>query len=198
MDVDSAVAMLSEPQVRLAFDTSALFRDRSFAKLCRDLKRLSLHRQSQLELLVSAAVHGEKLFDLKQAYRGSYDYQRVVAGLFQLGLSILPFVEEDACVLGELLGATYPDADSWNAAKRRHYRQSLGLPDGDATGGGKRLSATLDWLIAGHAQARSCVLVTNDEGPEFRHVRQVRLAILQLAVAQLLPCPQLAAPGGQR
>ena len=196
MDVDSAVAMLSEPQVRLAFDTSALFRDRSFAKLCRDLQRLSLHRQSQMELVVSAAVHGEKLFDLKQAFRGSYDYQIVVKSLFQLGLAIVPFVEEDARVLGELLGATYPDADSWNAAKRRHYRQSLGLPAGDATGGGKRLSATLDWLIAGHAQARSCVLVTNDEGPEFRHVRQVRLSILQAAVAQLVPSPQ-PATGGQ-
>lgn len=54
LNLDKAVAMLTAPQVRLAFDTNALFRERSFADLCRDLKRLSTHRQTQLELLVFA------------------------------------------------------------------------------------------------------------------------------------------------
>lgn len=195
MDVDNAIAMLSEPVVRLAFDTNALFRDRSFATLCRDLQRLSTHRESRLELLVSAAVHGEKLFDLKQARRGEYDYQVVVKSLLQLKLSILPFEEEDACVLGDLLGVTFPDAESWTAAKRSHYMKSLGLPDSCTKVRGKRLSATLDWLIAAHAKARRCVLVTDDRGPEFGLIRQVRLSILQSAVTQLLQSTQSATGG---
>jgi predicted nucleic acid-binding protein len=53
----------------------------------------------------------------------------------------------------------------------------------------------VDWLIAGHALADGCILVTDDRGPEFRQViDRVRLDTLRQALVRML---ETAAPPAQ-
>jgi len=187
MDAREAAIELSKPSVRLAFDTNALFGELSFASACRDLHRLGLRAKNQIALFVSAAAHGEKLFDLKQDKQDQYDYSKVIESLEDLRLQIQDFTEKDATVLGERLGANFPTSQAWHQAKLRHYARSLGLGEEDIKGkSGQHLSATLDWLIAAHAHARDCILVTSDRGIEFKQVRRMKFAVLQEALRRLL------------
>ncbi|HNN92318.1 MAG TPA: hypothetical protein PKI03_08620 [Pseudomonadota bacterium] len=187
MDVGEAVTALRLSSVRLAFDTNALWGDRSFRKACRDLHSLGQQQKNQITLFVSAAAHGEKLFDLKQDRQDSYDYAVILQSIMDLRLQVQAFTESDAQVIGELLGSAFPTAEAWRAAKLRHYARSLGLMESDAKiHSGKHLSATLDWLIAAHAKAQDCILVTTDRGIEFREVRRMKFAVLQAAINQLL------------
>jgi predicted nucleic acid-binding protein len=187
MDVNDVVTALAQPSVRLAFDTNALWGDRSFSRACRDLHRLGQRQKNQITLFVSAAAHGEKLFDLKQDFQGRYDYAVILESLKDLRLQVQAFSESDAQAIGELLGATFATAEAWHAAKLQHYAGSLGLSGTDAKiQSGKHLSATLDWLIAAHARAQDCILVTTDRGIEFRQVRRMKFAVLQQALTRLL------------
>lgn len=187
MNVREAVTVLTQPSVRLAFDTNAVFGTRALAKVCREAHALAAQRGNTIELFVSSAVYGEKVFQLKQANEATYDLAKVVASLQDLRLIVQDFTEADANVLADLLGAQFPRREDWQAHKRQHYLRSLGLPADHAVSQRRHLSATVDWLIAAHAKARGCVLVTSDTGPEFAQVQHVKLAVLQQALAQLLP-----------
>lgn len=187
MDVIEAVTALSQPSVRLAFDTNALWGDRSFSKACRDLHTLGQQQKNEIALFVSAAAHGEKLFDVKQDRQDHYDYSVILQSLMDLRLQVQAFTESDALAMGELLGTAFPTAEAWRAAKLQHYARSLSLQVSDAkVQSGKHLSATLDWLIAAHAKAQDCILVTTDRGIEFRQIRRMKYAVLQDALKQLL------------
>jgi hypothetical protein len=67
--------------------------------------------------------------------------------------------------------------------------QCLGLPrDQIVPGSGRQCGATVDWLVAGHADAEHLVLVTDDTDPEFEQVRRkTPLGTLAAAVEELLP-----------
>jgi predicted nucleic acid-binding protein len=53
-------------------------------------------------------------------------------------------------------------------------------------GGGKTCGATIDWLIAGYAEAEGYLLITGDTREEFKGIRKTTLENLEAAVEQLL------------
>lgn len=184
-------------KVRLAFDTSAVFDHTHFVTICELVNQLNVFRAADdpVELAICAAAHAEKLFDLKQATKDNFDEAQVMQMLARIGVRILPFDRQHARRLAELLGTLYPDTKSWRAAKRRRYIEALGIQkietEGKISASGKSCSATVDWLIAAHALEESCLLVTEDKGPEFRDVdERVKSNSLKNALEQLLTIEQ--------
>ncbi len=191
MSEHDVIKRAKSSSLKLLFDTNALFSGRRILELCDQASQLnSIHQERNLELFVSAAAHAEKLFDLKQQHRDEYDEAKIVEGLARKGLTIHSFETRHAAQTAILLGEAFPDPRSWHAAKRQQCLHCLGINEhvlnSSKSGTGKRCGATIDWLIAAHAKTEDCVLVTDDEGIEFRLVERVKLGTLERAMQRML------------
>jgi predicted nucleic acid-binding protein len=197
----TAEALIERAQtqpVRLLLDTNVLFSHRELGKISTDVNRLNASGGMHISLFVSAVVHAEKLFDLRQEHGASYDPADVLRAMRARGLKVLAFKARHADHTAELLAHSFPTGDAWREAKRKRCVDCLGLRhDGASTPGkGTTCSATVDWLIAGHALAKRCILVTDDRGTEFRlAIERVRLDTLKQALGRMLA--QTAAGSGQ-
>lgn len=158
----------------IAFDTNALFGNRSntrFEDLCDTLNRIDLVRAPRMiRKVLSAAVYMEKVQDLRQEYGEKYDHSLPKWFLDAKKVEVLAFAPEDAEHTARLLGQRYPSSHAWRDFKRAQCLDCLGLQNNavPAQGTGKGCGATIDWLVAGHADARGYLLVTSDRGPEFQ------------------------------
>lgn len=86
------------------------------------------------------------------------------------GVMIVPFEQEHAKHVAQVLAGRYGDDASWQRAKQSAVQERLSLPDDFFDSKKKQkitCGATLDWLIAGQAEAEKWILATNDDGPEF-------------------------------
>jgi hypothetical protein len=179
----------------LAFDTNALFRDKRLFAVCNGVsrynERLKERGLSPVRLVVCTVAHAEKLFDLKQAFKETFDRDVILQGIQRKGLIIQAFEIRHAMETGVRLGERHATPDAWHAAKKKRCLQCLGLPSEtplEATGQG--CGATVDWLIGGHARAEGFVLVTDDTGPEFKGLTErLKLSTLEEALEQLLGEP---------
>jgi hypothetical protein len=182
-----------EPEIVLAFDTNAIFGNRRgdpFLELCDSINQLNRIRQPRLiRKVISAPVYMEKLHDLRQAFP-SYEHERILQTLDVKGIEVTPVLRHHAEHIAEILGKQYPGSKAWRDFKRQRCLSCLRLPDDlahKATGSGKRCGATVDWLVAGHADAEGHVLVTNDRGPEFDSIRRkARLKTVVKVVDEVL------------
>ncbi len=176
----------------LAFDTNALFGERSLFGVCNSVaqynERLAGRAQSPVRLMVSAVAHAERAFDLKQQFRDRFDGDVILRGLARKGLIVKPFDPTHALETGARIGERHTDSAAWREAKRRRCLHCLGLATGTTTpGNGQGCGATVDWLIGGHARAEGAILVTDDTGPEFAGISEkVRLDVLEEALRALL------------
>jgi hypothetical protein len=192
VNIPEISARLAAGGLALAFDTNALFPDGQFIRVCNDVarmnERLSRRGLPPLRLLASAVAHTEKLFDLKQRLRDTFDIGVVLQGLASKGLEIQPFTTVHALETATPLGERHATSDEWQAAKKKRCLQCLGLKaDMEVPGSGRECGATMDWLIGGHARAEGCVLVTDDTGPEFAGLGDcVKLETLAEALRELL------------
>lgn len=140
-----------------------------------------------MQLIVCTVAHAEKLFDLKQKYRDTFDMSVILAQLESKGVQVEPFSALNAVAVAERLGSAYPDSRTWHQAKKKRCLGCVGLPlTTPAPGTGRRCGATVDWLIGGHALASGCLLVTDDTGAEFKGLERVRLDSLVAALRQLV------------
>ncbi|OJT16990.1 hypothetical protein BO221_47070 [Archangium sp. Cb G35] len=138
-----------------------------------------------------AVVHMEMLLDIRQRLlqMGSpYDASVVDQGLRDKGLQVVAFEKHHAERAAELIAGMFPDASAWREAKRLRYVRTLGLHDSEELRKvGKRCSATIDWLIAAQASQEGWVLVTDDQGVEFKAVEmKMRLGELEELLRALL------------
>lgn len=192
MTSEELATRLRRGGVALAFDTNALFGERSLFAVCSDVARhndhLAVGGLPPVRLVVSALAHAEKLFDLKQQFQDRFDGGRILQGLARKGLAVEPFGADHALETARRLGERHPTTAAWHEAKRRRCLQCLGLPTTTATpGNGRACGATVDWLIGGHARASGCVLVTSDAGPEFAGLAdRVELEALEAALRSIL------------
>ncbi len=185
---------LRQGGLRLAFDTNALTADRKFKDLCNDVSRWNLMLEAQarpkVQLVVCTVAHIEKLFDLKQRFRGIFDLDVILAGLHSKGVEIEPFSALHALETAVRLGEAHPDSEAWHQAKKKRCMECVGLPlTTHAPGTGSHCGATVDWLIGGHARASGCLLITNDQGPEFKGLERIKLDRLVTALRHLLGGP---------
>jgi len=193
MGVD-ITAQLRGGGVKLAFDTNALSGKRRLGALCARVRHwnmaLSARTLPEVKLLVCTVAHFEELFHLKKSKGDLFDIQVILDGLDSLGIEVQPFGVEHALATALWLGERHPTREAWRSAKKERYMRGLGLVPGKDKAEGAHCSTTVDWLIAGHAQAERCVLVTDDEGPEFAGlVDKVRLGELEAALQKLLSEP---------
>jgi hypothetical protein len=202
---DEFIERVRKGQGKLLFDTNALFGHRRLIALCDAVTRLNDRLAAisgpPLNLLVSAAAHAEKLFDLKQAYDASYSPAQILQGMQRKGLAVLSFETAHAEAMAVLIGKQYPTREEWRQAKKQRCLHCLGIKElaenpgpcsqcgrpGTAPGSGKTCGATIDWLIAAHAVAEGCILVTDDRGVEYKLVQhKIRLTSLERAITRIL------------
>lgn len=191
---DLFTLLSDEVEVVLAFDTNAIFGNHAFdpfIQLCNAINRLNEIRNSRrIRKVMAAPVYMEKLHHLRQQYR-DYDHQKIRQFLDEKGVEVMPVVREHAEHVAGLLGELYPATEDWWAFKRQRCLSCLRLPGHlahEAKGNGKKCGATIDWLVAGHADAEGYVLVTNERrGPEFESVkRKATLATVVTVVDEVL------------
>jgi hypothetical protein len=169
---DELAARLREGAVTLAFDTNAVYRDRRLNELCdriaRHNLRLAAEGRAPVRLVISAVAYAEKLFDLKQRWRGTFNLDVILDGLRSKGIEVQPFDARHALETAARLGERYPNDAAWQRAKRDRCLSCLGLSPSaaEAPGTGRTCGATVDWLVGGHARAEGCMLVTDDTDPE--------------------------------
>jgi predicted nucleic acid-binding protein len=194
MTEDELLALLSDGvEVVLAFDTNAIFGNHAndpFIQLCNAINRLNRIRDPRrIRKVIAAPVYMEKLHDLRQGHR-NYDHQKIEQFLEDKQIDVMPFLEAHAEHVAGLLGELYPTPENWHEFKRQRCLSCLRLPDDlahKAPGNGKHCGATIDWLVAGHADAEGHVLVTDDRGDEFERVqRKARLETVVKVVDEVL------------
>lgn len=133
---------------------------RALLTLSQSVSRVNVGRDAEARVVLAlpSLVHAERLYQLRRARPDDFSMtvlRRMLAPVFEAGLRILPYTEEDAEAHGRLLAGPYPTDGAWRAARR-----------GAAPAVGGR-GATVDWFIATQAMARCAILVTSDKGVEF-------------------------------
>jgi len=190
MNIPEVYRLLCTGELTMAFDTNALFSNQRFRKLCNNINRIKdCDDKYQFNLVVPAPAHAEKLHDLKQQYQERYDFSEIIKGLTDKGISIASFEPHHADVVANLVGKQFPTTQAWCTFKRNRCIACLGLNTDKVThiqGKGKTCGATIDWLIAGYAEAEGCLLITGDTREEFKGIRKTTLEDLEVAIEQLL------------
>lgn len=163
----------------LAFDTNALVaRARTgrlsfsgFFWLCDAANRLVGHEAPiHISLIVPSLCRMEGFHDLRIDLAGqsrAFDAPMVERVLQDKRVVVTAFDSNDALDTSRVLHDWFPADAEWQAAKRDRCLEVLGVRGVEARGHGL---ASIDWAIAAQAEARGWVLVTDDEGAEFRRV----------------------------
>lgn len=188
MKKNEVYQLLREGKLTIAFDTNVVFNDYRFLTLCDNINRINDADKYQLSLVVSAIVHTEKLFDLKQKHKKKYDIEEVNRFLERKRISVVPFERCHAQAVAHFVGEQFPSSEEWRAFKRQSCINCLGINNANVQipGSGKKCGATVDWLIAGYAIAEDCLLVTDDKGKEFKGIKKTTFDELEAAVNQFL------------
>jgi hypothetical protein len=78
MNKNEVYQLLCDGELTLAFDTNVVFNELRFLTLCDNINRLNEAHKTHLCLVVSAIVHTEKWFDLKQKYKEPLNVKAVL------------------------------------------------------------------------------------------------------------------------
>ncbi|MEZ4436180.1 MAG: hypothetical protein R3F65_27600 [bacterium] len=172
MTVGELLARIDSGPVSVTFDTNFLRARASFASLSRVSQKIRQANsvlapnatEPPIQIRISALVHEERVYQLRrQRAKLGLPFRSEVIDEFleQLGFKIEEFTRADAEGSAEHLFARFADDASWKAAKKSKGSKS----------------ATIDWLIAGHAVTRKWLVVTNDGGPEWTGVAKVSRSV---------------------
>jgi len=189
MNQNEVYKLLYDGNLTIAFDTNVVRQIRRFLSLCDSINRINDARHCLMRLVVSAIVHTETLFDLKQKYQEQYDINDINRVLNRKHISIVPFEPHHAQAVAQLIGKQFPSNDEWYTFKRQDCINCLGINQANIPipGSGKKCGATVDWLIAGYAYAEECLLVTDDKGKEFDGInKKTTLKVIEAAVNEFL------------
>lgn len=195
MTPEEVAARAREGGVTFAFDTNAVFGEGPLFAVCNAVslynERLAARGLAPLRLVVCTVAHAEKVFDLKQKFRGTFNIDVIVRGLQRKGLIIQPFDVKHALATAVRLGERHTTTAEWRAAKKKRCLECLGLPrETPAPGSGAQCGAMVDWLIGGHALSEGALLVTDDTGPELVGLTErLKLSTLKTAIEQLVGEP---------
>jgi hypothetical protein len=193
MTEDEIAERLQAGGLKLSFDTNAIEGDERRDAICDNVSRWNIKLAERslalVSLVVCAVAHHEKVFHLKQRFRGTFKPSVILDGLKKKSLITEPYDAQHAMETGAWIGERYPTQNDWYRAKKERSLRSLGLDPitTKVPASGKGCGATVDWLIIGHARAEGCVLVSDDMGPEFAElVERVKLGTLERALAKLV------------
>lgn len=166
----------------LAFDTNAIVRPgkegtlsfRRFLGCCDAANRLRNAAQKlDVTVVVPALVHFEVLHDLRVRYGPRFDADGVEAGLRSKCVVVAPFDEVAAKGAAQVLHRWFPHDDDWQAEKKQNCLHALGIDDAAGRG-----LATIDWPLGAQGEGSGWILVTGDQGPEFRRTT-LRMSVVE-------------------
>ncbi len=203
------LAFLAQDDATIAFDTNAIFATKKaseeeldpFIRVCNHINEVNKLREKRGQRIIrktlSSIVFNEKLHDLRQRFKTSYDHDKILGFLASKQIEILAFDQEHAVHVSEILWQRYPEKNTWKTFKQSRCARCLGLSQIPETATKNRTcGATVDWLIAGHADAERMLLVTDDGHEEFDAVQyKTRLQSLEGAVKALYSATAFGADG---
>jgi len=197
MKPNEVYQLLCQGKLTFAFDTNAVFGHHQFWRVCNKINQLNDKYHYEFNLTVSALVHTEKLFDLKQGLKEKYNLEIVTQALISKRVSVKPFEVHHAEATASLIGEQFITNDNWHQFKRQQCIDCLGLQTReDIPGKGKKCGATVDWFIVGHAYCEDYLLISQDGGEEFNGIyKKTDLESLEAAVDQLTQKRQEEAMG---
>lgn len=181
--------------VTLTMDTNVVSgggnRFRRYIKIVQAVKNLNARFErpgrDPIEVAVSALIHFEVMFDLRQVHGLSFDPARISSGLANAGLLVRDFDRAAAERVASVLARWFPESEEWAAEKRGRFLRAVGLDAEDHRYRNRGFPATVDWPIAAQAESDDHILITNDKGTEFKRVRRrVDLGTLEKALQALL------------
>ena len=187
MKTNEVYQLLYQGKLTLAFDTNTVFSHQRFWKICNKINQLNDKYHYKFSLIVSALVHTEKLFDLKQELKETYKLEIVTQSLNSKHISVKSFEMHHAEATASIIGEQFPTPDEWHQFKRQKCIDCLGVQKTENIHGtGKKCGATVDWFIAGHASSENYLLITQDSGEEFKGIKnKTDLKSLEIAIDQL-------------
>ncbi len=177
---------------------------RQYSKIVQGVKNLNAkfelehpHR-TPVKMRVSALVHVEVLFDLRQTHGSDFDASKASSGLANTGLLVRDFDLRAAETCARVLGGWFPTSGEWAAEKRARLVRAMGLePKDPQPSRSRHFPATVDSFIAAQAEGDDDILITNDKGSEFDRVkRKVDVETLEKALQALLSDQDRASRAG--
>ena len=136
-------------------------------------------------MVVPAIVLHEKIRQMRQSFGEKFDITQPLGFLRSKNLVVKGFGASHAIATAARVQRIHPRDDDWRAFKKRRCLECLGLPVSTPTSGdGHRCGAPVDWLIAGHAEAKGYLLVTEDTGPDLRGLSLSATVSVTLAAAK--------------
>lgn len=156
----------------LLVDTSVCRKQREWTDLCESAQ------QAGRRVFISTITLGEMLRRLREEKGATFALTVVQTALKSLSVTALPVDERVAECFAERIHERHPTGEDWNRAKQRRCHAMLRLgakapleeinPDYHCSG-------TNDWFIAATAAAHELIMVTEDEGEEFRICERLTL-----------------------
>ncbi|MFH1469538.1 MAG: hypothetical protein ABIO70_34455 [Pseudomonadota bacterium] len=146
----------------LALDTTVVH-GKGLLGLADKINRMNHKHDTETHLVIGALVYTERQAQERRERGADFD-ERIVRDLLTSKLvKVAWFTRKDAERASAWLARIAPDDDAWQVLKWQRLAAELGLPRDKR----HRVSATVDWFIAAHADSRGWLLVTADRGPEF-------------------------------
>ncbi len=170
--LDGTSPLLAGRTPTLAFDTNAIFGDKGGVELLDTVNRANASRVGapEIRLVLSSVVWCEKVHQMAERRGERFDPSLPLEFVRSKNVTIEAFDAEHALTVARRLAARFPSRAAWAQAKRGLYLRALGLSDDASERDGTACSATLDWLVIGHAEAMGYLLVSDDRGAEFEDV----------------------------
>ena len=124
-----------------------------------------INHPRHLQVVVPANVHAEMSFALRRRFGDSFSDAKISDLLAGWDVAVVDFTRDDAMQSARWLHRQLRGDGAWQLAKKGRIAAWLGVESGKLPA--KRVPATVDWYVAGHAAARGWLLVTDDKGLEF-------------------------------
>jgi hypothetical protein len=189
MNENEVYELLQTGKLTITFDTNALYGDIRFLNVCDEIDEINNKLKYEIKIVISSLAHAEKLFHLKKKHKEEYDIGFINQVLKRKKVNIVPFEPDHAEAVAKWISTQFPTSEEWQMFKRQECINCLGIneDENNIPGSGKKCGARVDWLIAGYAQAKNYLLITNDKGNEFKHIeKKTTLKILEKSVNKIL------------
>lgn len=192
LEEGALVRRLSEGAA-VAFDTNVLHQVHALIKVADEVKKanatLEATGKPTIRVVIPALCWAELVLHQRHRYSAKYDETRLKVALIAGAMTVESFVATDAEGVARYIETDYPTDRAWQVGKRASMLARLGLTEAP----GKGVPATVDWYIAGQSMVRDWILVTEDQGTEFKgQVVRVKLNTLERALKRLsAPTPPL-------
>ncbi len=166
LDEGALVVRLSEG-ASVAFDTNVLHKAHTVFEVADAVKKanatLGAAGKPTIHVVIPALCWAELVLHQRHKFSGRYDETQLKDALIAGAMTVYDFTESDASSVAAYIAYAYPSKELWQNAKLDAMLACLAVTNAP----GKKVPATVDWYIAGHAMARGWILVTEDKGVEF-------------------------------